>query len=113
MARTAAIDAGERDQPIQLLKAGKGQDEAGQTVKGWTDIATVWARVRPATARELQRNGAVLGLDSIVFGISYRPGIESSGAVRWKGKVYELTGVPVNVDGANHTLELITGARPA
>ena len=113
MPRQAPISASERDQPITLLKASTTDDEAGQIVKGWTDLETVWARVRPVSSREVFRNGAVAAFGTIVFGITYRPGLESTGAVRWKGKVYELTAEPINVDGANHTTELVAGVRPA
>lgn len=106
------VSANELDQRVTLLTPSSTQDAVGQTVSGWTDGAAVWARARPTTSREAFRDGAVMALDTIAFAIRYRAGLSATNAVRWRGKVYQLLAEPVNVDGGNHTLELICGTKP-
>lgn len=54
------LDAGERDKRITVQKPATTTDANGQAViSGWTDVATVWASIRPISGREKLRAGAV------------------------------------------------------
>jgi SPP1 family predicted phage head-tail adaptor len=110
--RAAPISASELDQRVVILARTTEEDARGQSTEGWRNIAAVAARARPTTSREVFKDGAVQSLGTVVFGIRYRAGLTAAGAVRWRGTVYELLGEPINIDGANHTLELIAGTKP-
>jgi SPP1 family predicted phage head-tail adaptor len=110
--RLRPISASELDQTIVLLTRTRARDTRGQIADQWSDSAVVAARARPISAREVFADGAVQALDSVEFGIRYRAGMTSAGGVRWRGRTYELLGDPINVDGGNHTLELIARAVP-
>lgn len=107
------ISAGELDQRVTIQTRQSGQDAVGQAVETWGDDTVVWARARPLRGREFFAAGATQSQETIVFGIRYRSGLTSAMRVLWNGETYPLTAPPVNVDGGNHTLELIcTGGRP-
>lgn len=52
------LDAGERDKRITIQARQRWTPTGGPLVSGWTDVATVWASIRPISGREL-RAGAV------------------------------------------------------
>ena len=53
-------DAGKRDRRITIQKPGTELDSYGQiAATGWSDVATVWANIRPVSGREKLRAGAV------------------------------------------------------
>lgn len=113
-ARTPPISAGELDQRITLQTRQAGQDAVGQEIETWGGDVALWARARPLRGREFFAAGATQSQETIIFGIRYTPGLTSAMRVLWNGEVYPLTAPPVNVDGGNHTLELIcTGGRPS
>lgn len=112
--RALPVSAGELDQMIDLLTKVKTEDEVGQTGDEWADLSTgVYARARPLTGREFFRSGMTQVDAPVVFAIRYRAGLDATMGVRWQGRHYDVIGVPIDVDGGRHTLELTcNGGRP-
>jgi SPP1 family predicted phage head-tail adaptor len=66
-------DAGKRDRRITIQKPGTDLDSYGQVVAdGWTDVATVWANIRPVSGREKLRAGAVESTLSHTVSVLYQ-----------------------------------------
>ena len=105
--RTARISASELDQRITLQTRTSGVDAVGQDIETWNDLITVWARVRPLRGRDLIIANSAASKDRIVFGIRYMPGVDSTERLIWKSQTYDITVPPINVDGANHTIEIM------
>lgn len=113
MTRALPISAGELDQRITLQTRVATQDAVGQTSEVWGSDVELWARARPLRGSEFFAAGATQAQETVVFGIRYRAGLTSAMRVLWNGAPYDLTAPPINVDGGNHTLELVcTGGRP-
>lgn len=100
------INAGTMDQRVTLRMQGTTQDALGQVVAGWTDIATVWARVRPAKGREYEAAGAEQAAGDVEMEIRHRAGVTSAMRVRWRGLEYKIVSPPVEPYGARETLRL-------
>lgn len=107
MTRAAPISAGELDQVVSIDRRVGAPDAVGQGSDVWEPVVEdIFARARPLRMNEFFRAGATQSQESIVFGIRYRAGFDAAMRVRWKGRAYELTAEPVDVDGGRHTLEL-------
>jgi SPP1 family predicted phage head-tail adaptor len=87
------INAGQLDQRVTLRMQGTAQDALGQVVAGWTDIATLWARVRPVKGREYSAAGAQQALADVEIDIRYRTGLTTAMRVRWRGVDHEILAV--------------------
>jgi head-tail adaptor len=46
------MDAGSLDRRVTLHRAGAVENEHGDMVQGWSELATVWASVRPSPGSE-------------------------------------------------------------
>lgn len=67
-------EAGKRDRRITIQKPATTVDEFGQIVgSGWTDVATVWASIRPISGREKLRAGSVESTLSHTVMVLYQP----------------------------------------
>ena len=52
------MQAGTLNRRVTLQAPGTTQDELGQPITGWTDVATVWASVRHVSGLEAIKSGA-------------------------------------------------------
>jgi SPP1 family predicted phage head-tail adaptor len=53
------VSAGKLDRRITIQRRTTTLDSYGQQSSGWTNIATVWANVKPVGGREKLRSGAL------------------------------------------------------
>lgn len=98
--------AGEFDQRVTLQRRTATLDARGQDVGAWQDVATVWGKWRPANGRDYAAaDQAQATLDGVLH-IRYRADVQPDWRVVWRGEPFELIGIPFDVDGARHTLEL-------
>lgn len=65
------LAAGKLDRRITLRRAAKSQDEYGQEIETWFDLATVWASRRRASSRETLAAAEVSAAITDVFEIRY------------------------------------------
>lgn len=110
------LNAGDLDQRITIQRRAAGVDALGHEAKGWTDYATVWARVLTTGGREALQAGAVQGEATIECRIRYRADLlhDSTGQrIVWRGIAYDITRPPQDVKGAGVAIDLFgsTGAR--
>ena len=103
------VDPGDmnRQMTIQARSATKGA-QGGQSVT-WTDVATVWVRIRPATsnimksAREVFASNAQMSEQLSELTIAYRPGITAAHRGVVNGRIFNF-GHPINVNEENQWL---------
>ena len=92
------------DRQITIQQYTESTNDYGETVKSWSDVATVWAEVKQQSARETWMAGKVAETD-MMFRVRYRSGIDSTMRVVYDGKNYEITGEPREI-GRRDGLEI-------
>lgn len=87
------MEAGRLRQRVTIQEKDPTQDEYGEEVPTWSDVATVWAAVEPLRGREFleaQRVGAEV---TTRIRIRYRDGIVPEMRVVWGDHVYDIEAV--------------------
>lgn len=87
------MDPGKLSRLVTLQQPAAGQDELGQPLDGWTDLATVWADVRHQTGLEAVRANAEQGK------------VQASIRIRWRTDLH--TGLRVLVDGRPYNIKAV------
>lgn len=104
------MQAGKLDRQIVLLAFSTTTDTSGGIVDVYTAFATVWADIRDLREKETfeaqQDNSEIITR----FRIRYRNDINARDRVQWKGRQYEIIGVPSEI-GRNEGLEIMGKAR--
>ena len=88
---------------ITLQELVTGQDEAGQPVQEWQDVATVWAAVEPLRGREYWAAAQVQSEVTTRIRIRYRSGVRPDMRVLYGGRVFNVTAV---IDPEERHMEL-------
>lgn len=79
---------------IQQLVAGSPQQKpTGEPDVQWTDVATVWADVRPLHAKTLFLAQQVASRVDTEIEIRYRAGINAAMRVTFESEVFDVQGV--------------------
>ena len=104
------ISAGNLDQRLTLQSRVAGVDGLGQPNGAWQTVATVWGRARPLRSRELFAAGAVQNVSDVEFTIRWRDDINNTWRVMWGGLPHDITGHPIDVDGAKICLQLLASS---
>jgi SPP1 family predicted phage head-tail adaptor len=100
--------AGSLDQRITLQAPTATLDDRGQRVLDWATVAEVWAQAQPLRGREFFAAGAMQSQVEVRFRIRWRPDVQGTMRILWRGVPYAIVGEPIDVDGGRHTLELMT-----
>lgn len=101
-----ALDPGEYRQKLIYQEVVKSRNTVGQLVETWTDVAVVWARVRPLSGREVFYARQVSSLATHEVTCRYRPGIKTTGRFVFSGRALNITGV---LDSDSRRIELTIG----
>ncbi len=88
---------------ITIQEHVTGQDEAGQPVDMWQDVATVWAAVEPLRGREYFAAAQVQAEVTTRIRIRYRRGIRPDMRVLYDGRLYNINAV---IDPEERHMEL-------
>lgn len=100
--------AGQLNRRITLQAPVTGQDEYGQPLTGWTDVATVWASITDMTGREYIAAAAVQASVQTRITIRYRAGIVAAMRVLHGADVYNVEAV-LERDGQALNLMCVRG----
>lgn len=101
------MDAGQLNQRITIQQRASSVDALGQESTSWSDLATVWARARPTSGRDMFAAGREQATIDVQFSIRYRTDVNPDTCrVLWNSVPYDIVGRPANVRGANVELEL-------
>lgn len=106
------IKAGDLRHRITLQRRIAGVDAEGFAVETWTDVATVWAAVENLYGREYWQAAAVQAENTVKFTIRYRPDVDQTMRIIFRGQVYEITAID-NIKYRNEYIEIKAVARNA
>lgn len=93
------MQAGRLNRRVTLQAPGTAQDELGQPISGWTDIATLWADIRMKSGLEAIKAGAPVSTVQASIRIRYRPGITAGMRVVHNLVPYNILAVMPDVSG--------------
>ena len=96
------MQAGRLNRRCTLQAPGTAQDELGQPIPGWTDVATVWGDVRLRSGLESVKAGAVVSTVQASVRIRYRTGINAGMRVLVDSVPYEVLAVQPDVGGREY-----------
>lgn len=96
------MQAGRLNRRCTLQAPGTTQDELGQPIPGWTDVATVWGDVRLRSGLESIKAGAVVSTVQASVRIRYRTGINAGMRVLVGSVPYEVLAVQPDVGGREY-----------
>lgn len=96
------MQAGRLNRRCTLQKPSTEEDEIGQPIPGWTDVATVWADIRMRSGLESIKAGAPVSVVAASIRIRYRAGINAGMRVVHNLQVYEILAVQPDVGGREY-----------
>lgn len=102
------LESGRLNRRITIQRRGPEQDEAGQPIDGWVEVAKPWAWIKGQTGmgvgRQMAGEGTVAtSLNVYSFRIRYRPAITDAMRVLYDGRVYDIKHVRHDLAGREWT----------
>lgn len=85
--------AGRLDRRITIQARATGQDEYGEPLTGWADVATVWARIDDLTGKQYLAAQAAQNAVQTRITIRYRPGMLPTMRVLHGADVFDIEAV--------------------
>lgn len=83
-------DPGRLDQRVTLQQATRTADGLGGYVKGWSDVATLWARVEPLAGRERDMAQQVESPRDYRVTIRRRADVTTAHRLLWQGNALNI-----------------------
>lgn len=87
------LRAGDLDQRVTIQAPATGQNDYGEPLLTWTDVATVWASINDLTGREFIAAGAAQSAVTTKIGIRYLAGVVPAMRVLYGSDVYNISAV--------------------
>lgn len=100
------MDIGKLNKRITFQKLVTGTDDMGQTTTNWEDDKTVWATVKPYKSSEIDFMRKLKPEATHRIYIRYREGITADMRIRYQGRIFELSGPPLDLDERHAVMEL-------
>lgn len=100
------MQAGRLNRRCTLQAPGTTQDELGQPIPGWTDVATLWADIRMKSGLESIKAGAPVSVVAASVRIRYRAGVNAGMRVVHNLQSYNIVAVLPDV-GAREYVDLV------
>lgn len=107
------LSVGERSHRVAMENpGGLVPDGDGGFIEGWTPLASIWGRVAPASAQDVERvvAGTVTALLPYIVTVRYVAGVSTLTRITYHGRIFAVLGVR-NVDERNIRLEIICEER--
>lgn len=105
------LAAGTLNRRVRIEKRGPAQDETGQPIDDWVELATVWGGVLMVTGKESALAGAEVGSATASIRIRYRTDITNGMRAIVGGVIYNILQPLPNVSSREWTdLACSTGA---
>jgi SPP1 family predicted phage head-tail adaptor len=103
------LGAGDLDQQITFQQRAAGQNAHGQASGAWANVAglvNIRARVDTRPGQDAFGAGQEYTTAPVTFRVRYRTTINERMRIMWRGVAYEMTGPPINIQGANVALDI-------
>lgn len=104
--------AGKRNKLVKIQQPGTTQDEIGQPIPGWVDVATVWANIRNQSGAESIRADKDTSVVKVSISVQKRAGVNSGMRVLYGSTAYQITAVlpdEESNDGMYLVCEVVNG----
>ena len=96
------MQAGRLNRRCTLQAPVTTQDELGQPIPGWTDVATVWADIRMKSGLESIKAGAPVSVVQASIRVRYRAGITAGMRVVHNLQAFNIVAVLPDVGGREY-----------
>ena len=93
------MQAGRLNRRCVIQQPGTAEDELGQPIPGWVDVATVWADIRHKSGLEAIKAGAPVSPVQASIRIRYRAGVTAGMRVVHNLVAYNIQAVMADVSG--------------
>jgi SPP1 family predicted phage head-tail adaptor len=102
-----SIAAGKMTERVTFQSKGVTKNAIGEEVVTWSDVATVWAEVKPLRGREFfAANQAQKAVD-VRFMIRERSGLADDMRLRWRAQPYDITSLIYGTGPYEGTIEIM------
>lgn len=101
--------AGRLDRRITLQRRTLAENDYGEAIETWVDLATVWAEMLPVRGAERYAAQQTVAETEIKWRIRWRPNLTPIDRLTYDGRTYDVNGV-LEI-GRRIGLELYTKAR--
>ena len=91
---------------VEILKINRTPDGSGGYTTAWVNYATRWSDIQPLSGKERFAEGQIQNPTQIMFRLRYDPDVTAEMRIRYKGKVYQIIGQPINVRNEEIELEI-------
>lgn len=102
---SAAPTPGELRERITLQVETDTRDQVGGRVVTWSDQASLWAEIRPASAREAWQRSQMQASAAWTVVLRWRTDITVRNRIKWRGRYFMIRGV-TNEDQRHRYLTL-------
>lgn len=102
------MKAGKLNQRIVIQREEKKTTASNQQVGEWVDVCEIWAQVKCTDSGVIDGNGFVQHEATYKFYIRRREDITAQMRVKWKGRIFNLVGPPIDWKEERTGLTLIT-----
>ena len=96
------MQAGRLNRRCVLQTPGTAQDELGQPIPGWTDVATVWGDIRMKSGMEAIKAGAPVSVVQASIRVRYRAGITAGMRIVHNLQAFNIVAVMPDVGGREY-----------
>lgn len=96
------MQAGRLNRRVTLQAPGTTQDELGQPIPGWTDVATVWGDIRLKSGLEAIKAGAPVSTVQASIRVRYRAGITAGMRLVHNLQAFNIVAVMPDVGGREY-----------
>ena len=96
------MQAGRLNRRVTLQAPGTGEDELGQPIPGWTDVATLWADIRMKSGLESIKAGAPVSVVQASIRVRYRAGITAGMRIVHNLHAFNIVAVMPDVGGREY-----------
>ena len=87
------MEIGRLSSHVTLQSPSTKEDEIGQPIPGWADVATVWADIRHQGGLEAIKSGADVSIVRASARIRYRSDVTAAMRLVFGATVYSITAV--------------------
>ena len=97
---------GQLRHPITLQSQGTSRDSGGGVSSGFSDIATVYADIRPKNGKEVYKQGKLIGSVTHEVTVRYRTDISNATRISFDNKTLNIRAM-LNEDQRDRFLKLL------
>lgn len=102
------MKAGQLRERITIQKEVKQTAATNQQIGEWVDVCEIWAEAKCTSSTAIDGDGFVVHAATWKFYIRRRDDITAQMRVKWKGRIFQLEGPPIDWANERNGLTLIT-----